>query len=176
MRLSNNLKWIITLALAIVLIVISIYRYNVINKPYKDYTVIEKTIQENKQMEINGFEMTFERPSLIEYDENYLLEIPLNVVNTNEEFASLGYEDFMITFNKYSTNGLSYEEVSNHPENQIDSFALNGLSPGEEGRAILVFNLMKNWGVNEQTDINLYYVTFHDNTLTKYKFPYHTSQ
>lgn len=168
---SKRVRWIMLTVVVVLFIGFSIYRYQVVNKPYKDYTIIEKAIKQDEPMEINGVEMTFGTPQLIEYDEQYAYEIPLTVVNNQSEFIQLEYDDFKIIFNDFSFNGLAYEEINNHPENHKEYFAFNGVAPQEEGHAQLVFNLMKDWEVNEKTDVDLYYVTFSDNIVTKYKYP-----
>ena len=167
----NRAKWIgIGIFLGVTLLIFSVYRYQVVNKPYQNYSITEIAVEQNKPIVINDAIYNYGPPIITEHDDKITYEIPLTINNKGTENITMEYDKFIIYSSNRVNNGVGLIELYDHPENQ-NSPLLGGAKPGTEGTIILVFHMMKNWNVNIDTKMDLYYVYIRGEKVVKYKLP-----
>lgn len=147
------------------------YRYHIVNEPFANYSITEIEMEFDEPIVIEDVTYEFETPMISEDEEKFIYEIPVTMTNDRDEPVGVDYENLII-YSKYLVqNGIPLDEVINHPENKDSTAIFGGIPPGEEDEVMLMFFLRKDWNVEEDTNVDMYYRHIRGETVTKYRLP-----
>lgn len=168
---SKKVKWIGLSLFVILFLIFSGYRYHVVNKPFESYSITETSIEQNKPVVIEDVTYEYGATRISEDEDKFIYEIPLTIENHGDEFVGIDYENLVIYSKHLVQNGIPLDEVINHPENEDSTAIFGGVPPGEEDEVMLMFFLMKDWKVEQDTNVDMYYRHIRGDTVVKYKLP-----
>ena len=168
---SNKVRWVGLGIVFVIFIVVSIYRYQQVNEPFENYSISEVDMHVGEPVTIEDVTYEFGTPMISEDADKFTYEIPTVITNDSQQPAGVDYENLII-YSKYLVqNGIALDEVINHPKNEDSTAVLDGVPPGEEDEVMLKFFLYKDWYVEKDTHVDMYYRHIRGDTVVKYKLP-----
>ncbi|MGE8204975.1 hypothetical protein ACQKP0_10455 [Heyndrickxia sp. NPDC080065] len=134
------------------------------NRPYKDYAVIEMKETLGKPFTVKDLTYTFGKPSMKELDKEILYEVPLQIENTTKEIINLGL-DISIRSNSVN-NEIDLERFLSHPLNKNIK---QGFSPNSTTKVMLIYSMRKEWGVDLKSKADLYLLKYNQGKMYKHR-------
>lgn len=155
MSLSKKAKWSIIIVLFIIFVSFSVYRYQQVNRPFKNYSVVEKVEQSGKHFTVRDLSYKLGKPTLKENKNEIFYEIPLSIDNKTSEMQKLGVENFHIRSN-FTNNMLDRERFLSNPINK--DFPWEGVAANSSEQLVLIFSMQKEWGINPNTKADFFFL------------------
>lgn len=165
MALKHKTIWIGLLLL--VFIILSAFRYHQVNEPFRSYKVDEISLEENEWVDIGELQLSYGSPKVVERETEFYYEIPLTIKNEGDKIQQRPLDRFYL-YGNYTHNMLSVEAFTNHPENE--ELAPEGIQPNSTEELMLIFVMRKEWGISQQTEINLYFLNNEQKGMLKYAY------
>lgn len=169
MRPSKKMLRIIVISVFILIFIsISIYRYQEVNRPYKNYSVIETIVQPEQGFPVGELIFTFKKPTIKEESEQIYYEIPLIIEGENTDILGSIIDRFIIRSNRFN-NQLNLDLFLAHPKNQERDKKSRLSNSSDE--IVLTFTMQKEWGINYETKADLYFLVYQGGKMIKHKLP-----
>lgn len=110
-------------------------------------------------------------PKIVEETDRILYEIPLKIENNRDEAIHLDYATFKLYGSNLMQNGVDLDAVTSHSENQESTLLSEGLESGDKDEVRLVFNMMKEWDIDINTEMELYHIYIQGEKVEKFRYP-----
>lgn len=160
---GKKLFFFLFIPLFLIIVVFSFCRYQEVNRPYRNYQIVEKTEKIGRPFSHQEVAYIFQTPEVRSRDDYDLYVIPLVIENRSGQTVSFPIESFILLADHFQTQ-VDLEQFHSEPMNRE---AGQGIPPDGKKEFRLTFTLDKEDPSRDR--VELYFLRYDGGKMYKHK-------